>query len=487
MAEPDLFRRLLAPPHAWLIASATPWALSPALSSAITQLLNAGVLALFGSALILVAAEVERLVETSDRSSAATRRSWLLLMVTGAIGLGTLLWILHSPSPSFIEVFFRLDHLALCACTGVVLAQLGPAARGWMTAALSVTMLTSYTGLLPIVVGVTVGVIGFLATRFPALQTARRAALAHGTIGALAYGFCWWLRASDPMSALRVQGLLVFWYLRHLSYVIDHRRAGAIGLGGYLCYLCFYPGSHGLVGGPEVYHEFSRRNLGTAVRLEHRLAMRRLLAGTFQSWLALRLPQPDLFAERGTLALWGVALILFVRSALAVMAAWALVDASALLYGVRLRRNFAGILTCQNPGELWRSWRGTMTYWLISHVYAPLGGNRRHQALNIAAAFGVSLLWHWSGVPFLTGDFRAAHLAPIMLWAAANATAVIVYVSLQGHRFHVLPAGTPQPIRRGSKILLTACLGALGVILPAMQSDAIGQLLPFLRRLLALG
>ena len=157
----------------------------------------------------------------------------------------------------------------------------------------------------------------------------------------------------------------------------------------------------------------------------------------------------DVIASPGPLVAWPLAVVFFVRTALAVMGAWAIIDAVALLYGIQLRGNFRGLLSCENPSELWRAWRGTLTNWLIQHVYAPLGASQRHETLNLFAAFGVSLLWHALGVPFITPAFRLAHLLPVMLWAAINAVAVVLHVKL--HRAGVL--GRPAPgIRRGGRL-----------------------------------
>ena len=169
------------------------------------------------------------------------------------------------------------------------------------------------------------------------------------------------------------------------------------------------------------------------------------------------------------------------------MGFWAMLDASASFYGFRLRPNFDGILRARNPSELWRSWRGTLTNWLVCHVYAPLGGNRRHHSRNIAAAFAVSLVWHWGGVPFLSRDFRLAYLAPITLWAIINALAVIGHVQATRRHWVLLPDTTPSALRVAIHRFLTMCLGTLSVTLPYMQLGAQQALLPFIGRLLGVG
>src|SRR5207253_10999704 len=158
-------------------------------------------------------------------------------------------------------------------------------------------------------------------------------------------------------------------------------------------------------------------HLGTRTQPDYEWAARQVVRGMAQLWLADRIPvsATSVFASPTTRLAWANSLALFVQVALRGMGFWAMLDASASFYGFRLRPNFDGILRARNPSELWRSWRGTLTNWLVCHVYAPLGGNRRHHSRNIAAAFAVSLVWHWGGVPFLSRDFRLAYLAPITL------------------------------------------------------------------------
>ena len=106
------------------------------------------------------------------------------------------------------------------------------------------------------------------------------------------------------------------------------------------------------------------------------------------------------------------------KTAIGVTGAWRVIHATALCFGVRLRMNFAGLLTCRTPSELWWAWRGTMTNWLVQHVYAPLGANRRHQVLNILAAFAVSGVWHVFAV--MSPQLRWPQVAAIALWATVR-------------------------------------------------------------------
>ena len=181
---------------------------------------------------------------------------------------------------------------------------------------------------------------------------------------------------------------------------------------------------------------------------------------------------------------WGFAILFFVRTALLAMGWWRSVDATALFYGVRMRANFSRLLSCRNPSELWWAWRGTLTNWLVQHVYAPLGANRRHQSVNILAAFVVSFLWHALGVPFLVPDFRLTHLTGVGLWAGVNATAVILHVNLARTDLTRATTVVPAPARIVAATVLTWALGSLTPMLLGYQG-ATAERLPNLLRVLA--
>jgi D-alanyl-lipoteichoic acid acyltransferase DltB (MBOAT superfamily) len=307
------------------------------------------------------------------------------------------------------------------------------------------------------------------------------AVVTHAVLGLGVYALCWCLRAVDFLAGVYASGLFMFLFLRQISFAVSACQGRAGDLASYLCYLLFYPGVTGTFGGPEVWSEFSRRNLSGRTAADYPRALRSVVRGTLMIWVADRIPMSAsaVFASPTPLLAWTTSFILLVKVALTGMGFWALIDACASFYGFRLRPNFEGILRCRNPSELWRSWRGSLTNWLVCHVYAPLGANRHHQSRNILAAFGVSLVWHWSGVPYVSPDFQAAHLAPITLWAAINAVAVVGHVQATRHRWRLLPDATPAAVRHAVHVFLTLCLATLSVTLPSAQLGAQERLVPF--------
>ena len=401
----------------------------------------------------------------------AGRRALPIACAVVAAGLGV--WLLRHPSQSFDELFSRWDHLTFAATTGVAINALSGRQRPWWLIGISLSLLLSYAG--PLAVGVASGMtaIAMLLLRTPLRSHLAATVAAQASLVAAAYAFTFWLRGFDFAGAGRVHGVLVYWVLRHTSLVVSAIQTGPPSLANCGAFVSFYPGALGFLGAPEVYPEFARRNLDRPPRLQHRRAARRLVEGVFLVAAAMLFPisLERVMTSEGAGEAWVLAIALFLKTALVVTGWWRGVDATALLYGVQLRANFAGLLFCRNPTQLWRSWRGTFTNWLVQYVYVPLGGNRRHQSLNIAAAFAVSFVWHALGVPFMTPDFHLAGLVGIAAWAGMNGAAVIAHVQATRRGLHA-PTTIPGWMRTGMAILFTWALGALTPILLAHHGPA---------------
>lgn len=77
---------------------------------------------------------------------------------------------------------------------------------------------------------------------------------------------------------------------------------------------------------------------------------------------------------------------------------------SAQLFGIVLPENFRQPYLARSIADLWRRWHMTLSTWLRTYVYFPLGGNRVKQwrwAINVLVVFLVSGMWHGSGLPFI--------------------------------------------------------------------------------------
>lgn len=437
-------------------------------------------LAWFGSVLRNAAA-------AAPGSSPAFRKLVEAAYALAALGAAFLFyWLIRFPSPRIDQLLARWDHLAFSLLAGCVLGRLSLRGRMWGLSLLSACFVLSHTGVVAFTIVIGGAVVGFLLLRAPFARSARATAVTQGAVLACILLVAWQLRQDRFFDALLAQGLFAFVLLRHISFVVEVRRGLPSDLGGYLCYMLFYPYC---IGASEIYGEFWERNLAGETHFDYASAARKIIVGGLLMWISGQMVTSFdhvLATSTAPLMWWGV-LLLFVRSAFFLMGFWAVIEGVSLFYGFRVRPNFAGILSARNPAQFWHSWRATMTNWLVHYVYIPLGGNRRYQTRNIFAAFAVSTAWHCMGVSFFSQTFSPRHIVPIVLWGALNAAAVTIYVHSRRRGFRVLPERTPAVIRTGAKIFLTIGFGTFTVTLLGFMPQTIDRFPHFIRTLVGIG
>ncbi len=74
------------------------------------------------------------------------------------------------------------------------------------------------------------------------------------------------------------------------------------------------------------------------------------------------------------------------------------------LLGFKSSKNFDSPYSSKNIKEFWSRWHITLSEWLKTYIYIPLGGNRKgklRKYLNIFITMIVSGLWHGAGLTFL--------------------------------------------------------------------------------------
>src|SRR4051794_15330355 len=75
-----------------------------------------------------------------------------------------------------------------------------------------------------------------------------------------------------------------------------------------------------------------------------------------------------------------------------------------LLFGYRLPVNFNLPYISQSFSEFWTRWHISLSNWLRTYLYIPLGGNRKGRFrtyLNLMIVMGLGGLWHGAGVGYL--------------------------------------------------------------------------------------
>jgi alginate O-acetyltransferase complex protein AlgI len=76
----------------------------------------------------------------------------------------------------------------------------------------------------------------------------------------------------------------------------------------------------------------------------------------------------------------------------------------ALLFGYRLPVNFNLPYISASFSEFWTRWHISLSSWLRTYLYVPLGGNRHgtfRTYLNLMAVMGLGGLWHGAGLSYL--------------------------------------------------------------------------------------
>jgi alginate O-acetyltransferase complex protein AlgI len=77
----------------------------------------------------------------------------------------------------------------------------------------------------------------------------------------------------------------------------------------------------------------------------------------------------------------------------------------ALLFGYRLPVNFNLPYISVSFAEFWTRWHISLSRWLRTYLYVPLGGNRHGTGrtyLNLMVVMGLGGLWHGAGLSYLT-------------------------------------------------------------------------------------
>ena len=69
--------------------------------------------------------------------------------------------------------------------------------------------------------------------------------------------------------------------------------------------------------------------------------------------------------------------------------------------GFRFPENFNHPYCCSSITDFWRRWHMTLGGFFRDYVYIPLGGNRKHQAVNILVVWFLTGMWHGASVNFI--------------------------------------------------------------------------------------
>ena len=90
---------------------------------------------------------------------------------------------------------------------------------------------------------------------------------------------------------------------------------------------------------------------------------------------------------------------------------------AARMFNIELPQNFLSPYKSRNIQEFWRRWHITLSRWLMSYLYIPLGGSKAGTAMtlrNLMLTFVLGGLWHGAGWTFI-------------LWGVCHGAATVVH------------------------------------------------------------
>jgi len=99
--------------------------------------------------------------------------------------------------------------------------------------------------------------------------------------------------------------------------------------------------------------------------------------------------------------------------------------ALGMMFGFVLPENFNSPLMAVSVKDFWRRWHMTLSRFLSTYIYIPLGGNRKgktRQCLNLAIVFLASGIWHGANWTFI-------------VWGIMHGAAVVWETVFPGLRF----------------------------------------------------
>lgn len=159
------------------------------------------------------------------------------------------------------------------------------------------------------------------------------------------------------------------------------------------------------------------------------------------------------------------------------------------MFGIRLPLNFHSPYKALNVIEFWHRWHMTLSRFLAEYLYIPLGGNRRgpsRRYVNLMATMLLGGLWHGAGWSYvLWGGVHGALLVANHGWhavrramghdlerstAPGRAVSVVLTFIVITFTMVIFRAETLG----GSRRMISAMLGANGLVLPGSVGEALG-------------
>ena len=216
------------------------------------------------------------------------------------------------------------------------------------------------------------------------------------------------VRVPAPHIALPIG--ISFYTFQSISYLIDvYRRQAPVQkkFGGLLLYISMFPQ---LIAGPIVRYDLVAREINdrhvTAADLREGvfrfligLGKKVILANQFSEIAGQFLDGP--MKELSTTGAW-LGILAFTFQIFFDFSGYSdMAIGLGRCLGFHFAENFRHPYCCRSITEFWRRWHISLGSFFRDYVYIPMGGNRRHQALNILAVWFLTGLWHGASWNFV--------------------------------------------------------------------------------------
>ena len=201
-----------------------------------------------------------------------------------------------------------------------------------------------------------------------------------------------------------------FYTFQSISYLIDvYRRQAPVQkkFGGLLLYISMFPQ---LIAGPIVRYDLVAREINdrhvTAADLREGvfrfligLGKKVILANQFSEIAGQFLDGP--MKELSTTGAW-LGILAFTFQIFFDFSGYSdMAIGLGRCLGFHFAENFRHPYCCRSITEFWRRWHISLGSFFRDYVYIPMGGNRRHQALNILAVWFLTGLWNGASWNFV--------------------------------------------------------------------------------------
>jgi alginate O-acetyltransferase complex protein AlgI len=202
-----------------------------------------------------------------------------------------------------------------------------------------------------------------------------------------------------------------FFTFHAISYVVDVYRGvqkPAHSIIDYAIYIAFFPQ---LIAGPIIRSTqflyqlekpkiFYWREFGLGLKLFVTGLLLKVIADDVAPFVDDFFSHPNTHFARSWTGVYGFALQIFCDFS----GYTAMARGSALLFGFQISRNFKYPYLASSITEFWRRWHISLSTWLKSYLYIPLGGNRKgivRTYINLIITMGLGGLWHGASWTFL--------------------------------------------------------------------------------------